>query len=164
MNNLLTIQPIVEQLLNDKQIAYLVNEDLEKERNVIEMGFKLKSGIVNTYFVIHHSIQIVEIFTYLPICVPEEKRLEVSKFLDMVEATYFIGSFQLNHNDGRLRTKSYFTHDYKGISAETIDLHLTAINLLADETFSDVLKICFGNRDAESLFSESCKRVDARMN
>jgi hypothetical protein len=164
MNQSYIIQSVIEEVLNEKQIVYSIDEDSEKERNVIHMGFNLESGIVNTYFVIHYSIQIVEFFTYLPINVPEEKRLQVSKFLDMVEATYFIGSFQLNHDDGRLRSKSYITYDKTGTSHKTIDLHLAAVNHLANETFPDVMKICFGNRDADSVFSDTFKRIDVRMN
>lgn len=164
MNQSHIIQSVIEEVLNEKQIAYSIDEDQEKERNVIHMGFSLESGIVNTYFVIHYSIQIVEFLTYLPINVPEEKRLQVSKFLDMVEATYFIGSFQLNHDDGRLRSKSYITYDNTGASHKTIDLHLAAVNHLANETFPDIMKICFGNRDADSVFSDTFKRIDVRMN
>ncbi len=164
MNQSYIIQSVIEEVLNEKQIVFSIDENSEKERNVIHMGFNLESGIVNTYFVIHYSIQIVEFFTYLPINVPEEKRLQVSKFLDMVEATYFIGSFQLNHDDGRVRSKSYITYDKNGTNHKTIDLHLAAVNHLANETFPDVMKICFGNRDAESVFSDTFKRIDVRMN
>lgn len=164
MNQQNFIQPIIEKLLADKQIVYSINEEKEKDRNVIQMGFNLESGIVNTYFVIHYSIQIVEILTYLPINVPEERRLEVSKFLDMIEATYYLGSFQMNHQDGRIRSKSNFIYDSNGISPQIIDLHLTATCQLANETFPDVMKICFGNRNAENIFSETVNRIDVRMN
>jgi hypothetical protein len=87
MNQQNFIQSIIEKLLADKQIVYTINEEKEKDRNIIQMGFNLESGIVNTYFVIHYSIEIVEILTYLPINIPEGRRLEVSKFLDMIEAT-----------------------------------------------------------------------------
>ena len=164
MNKKNIIQPIIENLLIDKQIVYTINEESEKERNVIHMGFNLESGTVNTYFVIHYSIQIVEVFTYLPINVSEESRLEVSKFLDMIETTYYLGSFQLNHEDGRVRSKSTFTYDNTGISEQIIDIHLNATCHLANETFPHIMKICFGNRDAESVFSEIVNRIDVRMN
>jgi hypothetical protein len=164
MNQSYIIQSVIEEVLTEKQIVYTISEEKDKERTVVHMGFNLESGIVNTYFVIHYSIQIVEIFTYLPVNVPEEKRLQVSKFLDMVETTYFLGSFQLNHEDGRVRSKSYFTYDQNGISQNAVDLHLTTTYHLANETFPDVMKICFGNRDAESVFSDTFKRIDVRMN
>ena len=160
MNQLNIIQPIIEDFLNENQIIYAINEEKDKERNVIHMGFNLENGIVNTYIVIHYSIQIVEIFSYLPIQVPEINRLQVAKLLDIVESNYFFGSLELNHSNGTVRSKSYFIYDENIISHKTIDLHFSIVNQLANETFPEIIKICYTNKEPEIDVLSSLNKIN----
>lgn len=160
MNQLNIIQPIIEDFLIENQINYAINEERDKERNIIHMGFNLENGIVNTYIIIHYSIQIVEIFTYLPIQVPEIKRLQVAKLLDMIESNYFFGSLELNHNNGTVRSKSYFIYDENRVSHNTIDLHFSIVNQLANETFPEIIKICYTNNEPEIDLLTSLKKIN----
>jgi hypothetical protein len=155
-------QSIIENYLNEKQILFSTNE--EDDKKVIQVGFNMEIGIVNTYFVIQSSIKIVEVFTYLPLRVPDEKKLEVSKFLDMIEQTYFMGSLQLNHEDGQIRTKSYFIYGQNEISNTLIDMHYNATFHIANSSYSEIMKICYGNHNAESIFSESINKININNN
>jgi hypothetical protein len=124
------------------------------------MGFNLENVIVNTYILIHYSIQIVEIFSYLPIQVPEINRLQVAKLLDIVESNYFFGSLELNHSNGTVRSKSYFIYDENIISHKTIDLHFSIVNQLANETFPEIIKICYTNKEPEIDVLSSLNKIN----
>jgi hypothetical protein len=156
------IQSVIENFLIEKDIRFSLNTEIDKK--IISISFNMEIGIVNTHFVIHQPIKIVEVLAYLPIRVPVEKRLEVSKFLDMIGQTFFVGNYQLNHEDGQIRCKSYFIYDENELSNTLIDMHLSATYLLANSSYSDIMKICFGNKNAETVYYDSMNKINTKNN
>jgi hypothetical protein len=156
------IKNSIENFLNEKQILFSVN--IEPDKVVISFSLNMEYGIVKTHFIIHQPIKMVEVLTYLPLRVPVENRLEVSKFLDMIGQTFFIGSFQLNHEEGQIRSRSYFIYDENELSKTVIDMHLSATYLLANSSYSDILKICFGNKNAETVYYDSINKINTKNN
>lgn len=156
------IQSVIENFLIEKDILFSLNTEIDKK--IISISFNMEIGIVNTHFVIHQPIKIVEVLAYLPIRVPVEKRLEVSKFLDMIGQTFFVGNYQLNHEDGQIRCKSYFIYDENEISNNLIDIHLSATYLLANSYYSDIMKICFGTKNAETVYYDSMNKINTKNN
>lgn len=156
------IQTIIENFLTEKDIRFSLNTEIDKK--IISISFNMEFGIVNTHFVIHQPIKVVEVLAYLPIRIPVEKKLEVSKFLDMIGQTFYIGSLQLNHEDGQIRCKSYFIYDENELSNTLIDMHLSATYLLANSSFPQLMKICFGNIDAETVYFESINKINTKNN
>lgn len=154
----------IEKFLNNKNLSYQVNENSD-ERSVIHLGFNLESGNINTFFVIHHPINVVEIISFIPFNVPKNKRSEVSKFLSMMETTYYIGGFQLNHKDGQVRTKTYFLFGEEEINQGIIEANMNiGSTFMINDTLPGIMKICYGNKDAGSVFAEISNNLDVRMN
>jgi hypothetical protein len=154
----------IEQYLKNQEFVYQIQEENE-EKSIIHLGFNLETGNINTYIVINQSVKVVEIISYLQVNVPFNKRLEVSKFLDMIQSTYYLGNFQLNHKNGQLSTKTYFVYGKEEISQGIIATNLrVGTSLMIDDSLHGIMKICFGNKDAESVFAEHTNALDVRLN
>jgi len=158
--------PIKEQLINfleSIKYTYRINLD-DDERLIIQTGVVLQSGNSDVYLRLNKKIELVEIYAYSPIKIPENRRPEVSKFFDFADSISYLGNFQLNHAEGDLRYKTYFLVGENSIDTRVItDNFFEALRQL-DRFLPSVLKITFGGIDANRAECEFTGTVDPKDN
>jgi len=160
------VVPMKEQLinfLNGLEYRFEIREDSE-ERTVIQTGISLTVGASDGYLVIHKKKSLVEILAYSPVNVPENKRSEVAKFMDIVDSISFIGNLQINHDSGIIRCKTYFRHESEMVHVEIIkDNFFEAFNIL-ERFMPGVMRIVYAGKDALTAINELFGTVNPTNN
>jgi hypothetical protein len=160
------VVPMKEQLinfLNGLEYRFEIREDSE-ERTVIQTGISLTVGASDGYIVIHNKISLVEILAYSPVNIPENKRSEVAKFMDIVDSITYVGNLQLNHVSGGVRCKTYFLHASEMVSLEIIkDNFFEAFNIL-ERYMPGIMAIVYAGKDADTVINDLLGTVNPTNN
>lgn len=97
--------PMKDQLINffnAIEYKFQIIEDSE-DKTVFKTGIILTIGNADGYLTVNHKLKLVELFAHSPLKIPKNKRMEVSKYMDLVDSITYIGNFQLNHDQGYIR-------------------------------------------------------------
>ena len=160
------VKTIVEQIqdfFTQINYKYQVLDETET-KSIIKTGIALSIGNTDGYLVIHHKLSLVEVLTYAPVHVPENKRLEVSKLFDQADLSTYIGNIHLNHETGEMRCKTYFKYSNEPIDSEIIkDNFFECFNVL-ERFVPPAMRIVYGGVSAETAFSELTGRVNPMDN
>jgi hypothetical protein len=158
--------PMKEQLINFLEhinYTYRINLD-DDERLIIQTGVVLQSGNSDVYLRFNKKLELVEIYAYSPVKIPENRRQEVGKFLDFADSISYLGNFQLNHLEGDLRYKTYFLEGENPIETRILtDNFFEALRQL-DRFLPSVMKITYGGIDANRAEFEFTGNVNPKDN
>ena len=124
------------------------------QRTVFHLGVGLNIGNSDAFVLIYPAINLVEITVVSPINIPENKRMEVAKFLDLADYITYYGNLQMNHQDGAIRCKTYFNYGKENVDLETIRFNFFGAFNMIERYASGVLRITFGGKDANSVMAE----------
>jgi len=168
MNNMRNTEiiPMKEQLINfliSLEYKFGVMEDTE-ERTVIQSGLSLEIGDADGYFVIHHKISLVEVLAYFPLNIPENKRLEVSKFMDIMDYHRYLGNLQLNHERGQVRSKTYFLYTNELVPSHIINTNYFEAFRNLENNIPSIMSIVYAGKDAETAANEYFGKVNPKNN
>ena len=149
-------QPIQSQLVNFLKGIHFNHSIVEENetRTVIRVGVVLSIGNCDSFFVINHNLKLVEFMVHTPQLVPENKRSEVAKFLNLADYHTFIGNLQMDHRDGTVRCKTHFVYDDENLNQKIIESNFYAGYNMVERYFPGIMRITYGNKDAESAFKE----------
>ena len=124
------------------------------QRTVFHLGVGLNIGNSDAFVLIYPAINLVEITVVSPINIPENKRMEVAKFLDLADYITYYGNLQMNHQDGAIRCKTYFNYGKENVDLETIRFNFFGAFNMIERYAPGVLRITFGGKDANSVMAE----------
>ena len=158
--------PMKDQLVNFLQAIEYRFEVLEdtNERTVIRSGISLSPGAADGFMVIHHHIKLVEFFAHSPVNIPENKRCEVAKYTAYVDSMSYIGNFQLNHQRGELRCKTYLRYSDEPVAQDIIrDNYFEGFTIL-ERFMPGIMSIVFAGKDADAAIREILGQVDPTNN
>ncbi len=102
----------------------------------------------------NHKLQLVEFMVHTPQRVPENKRKEVAKFLNLADHCTFVGNLQMDHSDGSVRCKTHFVYADENLNSKIISSNFYAAYNMVERYFPGIMRIIYGNKDAESAFKE----------
>lgn len=125
-----------------------------EQKIVIQTGVALTVGNSESFIVINHEFNLVEISAYSPVKVPENKRLEVAKFLDLADHVSYIGNLQLNHRDGSIRCKTYFCYGNENLEQNILSTNFFGAFNMIERYIPGVMRITYGGKDADSAIAE----------
>jgi hypothetical protein len=150
---------LTQEKLNFEKLSETENRD------VIKLGVALHSGNVDCYVVLNHEKNLVEFLCISPIKIPENKRLEVGKFFHMINSISYFGTLEVDFRDGMIRVKTCFIYNSEDhTSDETLRTYLFVGWDMYDRYFPLIMKIVFGQKDADSAFHSLFNNVDPKMN
>ena len=124
------------------------------QRTVFHLGVGLNIGNSDAFVLIYHAINLVEITVVSPNNIPENKRMEVAKFLDLADYTTYYGNLQMNHHDGTIRCKTYFHFGKAYADLATVSFNFFGAFNMIERYLPGVLRITFGGKDADSVIAE----------
>ena len=124
------------------------------QRTVFHLGVGLKIGNSDAYVIIYPAVNLVEITVVSPINIPENKRMEVAKFLDLADYITYYGNLQMNHQDGTIRCKTYFNFGQAYVDLETIRFNFFGAFNMIERYIPGVLRITYGGKVADSVMAE----------
>lgn len=158
--------------ITDQISRVLIQEKLNYERlpesenrEVIKLGVALHSGNVDCFVVLNHDKNLVEFLCISPIKVPENTRMEVAKFFQLVNSISYFGALELDFRDGMIRLKTCFIHNSEDfISDETIKTYVFVGWDMYDRHFPATMKIIYGQQDADTSFHSLFDSINPALN
>lgn len=158
--------PMKEQIANflrSIEYKFLVKEETEN-LTVIQTGVSLTVGASIGYIVIHHNLNLVEFLAYSPVHIPENKRIEVGKFVAYVDSISYIGNLQLNYQKGDLRCKTYLNYTEDPVNHVIIrDNFIEGFNCL-ERYLPSIMSIVYSGKDADAAIRDVMNQVDPTQN
>lgn len=133
-------------------------------RTIILVKVFLTIGNCDSYFIINHSQKMIEFIVQTPHVVPEKLRKEVGKFLNLADYNTFIGNLQIDHSNGLVRCKTHFVYDNEVINSKIIEANFYSGYFMVEHYYPGIMKIIYGNKDAESAFREINEIINPRDN
>ena len=158
--------PMKDQLINffnAIEFKFQIIEDSE-DKTVFKTGVILNIGNADGYLTVNHKLKLVELFAHSPLNIPENKRKEVSKYMDLVDSITYIGNFQLNHDQGDIRCKTYFQYTNEPIAKEIINDNFFEVFNLMERFMPGIMSIVYGAKDADTALNELIKRPNPTDN
>lgn len=158
--------PMKDQLINffnSIDYKFQIIEDSE-DKTVFKTGVILTIGNADGYLTVNHKLKLVELFAHSPLNIPENKRKEVSKYMDLVDSITYIGNFQLNHDQGDIRCKTYFQYTNEPIAQEIINDNFFEVFNLMERFMPGIMSIVYGAKDADTALNEIIKRPNPTDN
>jgi hypothetical protein len=158
-----TVKDQIEDFFHQINYKYQVMDETES-KTIMKTGIVLSIGNTDGYLVIHHKLDLVEVLSYAPVHVPDNKRMEVSKLFDFADGSTYIGNINLNHETGEIRCKTYFKYSNEHLDTGIInDNFFECFNVL-DRFVPAAMRIVYGGVSAETAFSEATGRVNPKAN
>lgn len=158
--------PMKDQLINffnAIEYKFQIIEDSE-DKTVFKTGVILTIGNAEGYLTVNHKLKLVELFAHSPLNIPENKRTEVSKYMDLVDSMTYIGNFQLNHGHGDIRCKTYFQYTNEPTAQEIINDNFFEVFNLMERFMPGIMSIVYGAKDADTAMNELIKRPNPTDN
>lgn len=159
----LSIVKQIEDFFKQMDYKYQLIEESDSKR-IIQTGLTLSIGNTNGFLVIYHQLSLVEVLTFAPVHVPENKRMEVSKLFDLADFSTYIGNIHVNHDTGEIRCKTYFKYSDKPLDFEIIKDNFFECFHVLERFVPAALRIVYGSANAETAFNEVIGRVNPKDN
>lgn len=120
---------------------------LDDERNTIyNLNIDLRNSQVQTFINVHHDYEYVLITTSCPITVPIIHRIAISEFITRVNRYIYIGSFQLNMEDGRIHyVASYIFNEIESESEDIFTQNLYITFRMMDRYLPGIISVIYSN-------------------
>lgn len=153
----------IEDFFKQMNYNYQLIEESDS-KSIIQTGLALTIGNTNGFLVIHHQLSLVEVLTFAPVHVPENKRMEVSKLFDLADFSTYIGNIHVNHDTGEIRCKTYFKYSDKPLDFDIIKDNFFESFHVLERFVPAAMQIVYGRVNAETAFSEVIGRVNPMDN
>jgi hypothetical protein len=159
-----SIKDQIGRLLTEDKLRYSIVRESEQQLT-FNLGMSLSSGNVDSYIDVQSEQGIIEMLTFSPVNIPENKREEVIRFFNLISQTLFFGHFELNVETGQIRVKSYLVYAMNHSLPDEIIKRCFYGNLnLMDRYFPGVLQIVYGNCTAQRAVEMIHNEIDPRLN
>jgi hypothetical protein len=154
----------ISRVLTQEKFNFNKHTDAEN-KEIIRLGMALESGNADCFVVLNHEKSLVEFLCISPIKIPENKRLEVGKFFHMINGISYFGILEVDFRDGMIRVKTCFIyHEEDFTSDETLRTYLFVGWDMYDRYFPEIMKIVYGQQDADSAFHSLFNNVNPKLN
>lgn len=159
-----SIKDQIGRLLTEDNLRFSIVRDNEKQLT-FNLGMALSSGNVDSYIDLQSEHGIVEVLTFSPVKIPENKREEIVRFFNLISQAIYFGHFELNVETGQIRVKTYliYSKDHSLPDENIKQCFYGNLNLM-DRYFPGVLQIVYGNISAQRAMELIHNEVDPRLN
>lgn len=150
-----------------KQIAKYYKEDmelnfaLEEENNRIRFSMDTDAMKEVRFMAYKENDRTMLFLTYLPMKVPEDKRLELAEYITRANYGLHVGNFEMDLSDGELRYKTTGVSDEDSMPGLEVIRRLTYVGFsMFDRYVPGVLAILYGGKTAAEAIAEAEKDLD----
>ena len=158
------IKDQIGRLLTEDKLRYSIVRESEQQLT-FNLGMSLSSGNVDSFIDVQSEQGIVEMLTFSPVNIPENKREEVIRFFNLISQTLYFGHFELNVETGQIRVKTYLIYSkHHSLPDENIKQCFYGNLNLMDRYFPGVLQIVYGNSTAQRAVEMIHNEIDPSLN
>jgi len=126
----------------------------EVKDNSIRCGIKAKNESFKIRVVVRTEKELISLYVYYPITVPEDKRREVCETITRMNYGLSFGWCEMDMNDGELRFRSFMPTDDAPFFPEQLKTILYSGVNTADRYFPAFMSVIYGNKSSEEAIKE----------
>lgn len=158
-------KPMKEQIINVlNQLKYTFTITDKGSDNLIIVPFNSSNGRIDSFTEINEGRKVIRILTFLPITIPEHRKVEVMEFITRLNHLANLGYFEFNIDNGRLSyncTFEFYPHD--NIEKYYSSNFQTSVYKL-DYYMPHILSIAYSNTSALEEFKKTQNLVNPTLN
>ena len=159
-----TVSNQVKRILTEENLQFKIAFE-EEQQIVISLGMALNSGNTDCFLDIQGDRKVIEMLTFSPVHVPENKRDEIARYLNIVAHHLSYGHFELDPENGRLRHKTYLLlPDEENLPDDLIKRSFYGNLHSMDRYFPGVMQIAYGNITAQRAIELIQNNTDPQLN
>jgi hypothetical protein len=152
------------RILNEEKLRYSIHNENDDEF-IINIGMALSEGNVDTFIIAQTTAHLIEIVTFAPLNIPENKRPEAARYCANISSHLSFGAFEINHTSGQLRSKTYLLLPESLLMSDAVFKRSFFGNLdIMDRYFSGMMQIVYGNISAQSAIEKIHNKTDPHLN
>lgn len=154
----------VTRILSEDNLRFSMTCENDLQ-TIINLGMALNSGNVDTFIDIQTDRRIIEIVTFTPINIPENKRDEIARYFNLIALSLSYGHFEIVPSTGRIRSKTYLLLPENQNSPDEMIKRCFYGNLnLMDNYFPGIMEIVYGNLTAHRVIEKIHSHIDPQLN
>jgi hypothetical protein len=154
----------VIRILSEDNLRFSIMRESDSQ-TIINLGMALNSGNVDTFIDLQTDLRLIEIVTFTPINIPENKRDEVARYFNLIALSLSYGHFEIDPSTGRFRCKTYLilTEGQNSPDEVIIRCFYSNVNVM-DKYFPGLMQIVFGNLTAKRAIEKMHSDIDPQLN
>ena len=133
--------------------SILDHQDKKKEYNVISAETVGKRATFRIRVVFKPDKELVSLYVYYPVTVPEKKRMQVCEAITRINYNMLYGWYEMDMRDGELRFRSFIPLDTAPFFPEQLKTIFYAGVSNADRYFPALMSIIHGGKTVEQAIS-----------
>lgn len=126
----------------------------EAKDNSIRSAFKGKNESFKIHVILKSEKELISLYVYFPITVPEAKRKEVCETIARMNYGLSFGWCEMDMKDGELRFRSFMPVDDAPFFPEQLKTILYSGVSAADKYFPAFMSVIYGNKSSEEAIKE----------
>ena len=147
--------------MDDLGWNYTVSERDDGARVVVTTRVNVEPVVYKTCLDINEAGRRFGIFAYAPFTVPEDKRLAVMAYLTRANYRLFLAKFELDLNDGELRSVCTAIPEDASLSIDMVRRMRQAVHDALEIYAPGILAIIYGNQTADQAWQALMDREAA---
>ena len=154
----------IKRILAEENLQFKITSENESE-TILSLGMSLNSGNVDCFIDIQDERRAIEMVSFSPVHVPENKRSEVLHYFNIVAIHLTYGHFILDLDTGRIRQKTYLLlPESENLPDEMIKRCFYGNLHTMDHFFPGVMQIVYGNLSAQRAIELIQNNTDPQLN
>jgi len=154
----------VIRILSEDNLRFSITRENDTQ-TIINLGMGLNSGNVDTFIDVQTDRRIIEVVTFTPVNIPENKRDEVARYFNLISLSLSYGHFEIDPSTGRIRSKTYLMlPENQNLPDELINRCFDGCLRIMDYYFPGIMKIVYGNLTAQRAIELVCNNTDPQLN
>lgn len=142
----------------DKVVKYLEGKAIKfeprRDESIIKTGFEGNNGTYATFFDIKEDKNLLIIYSFSSIKIPEHKRLLIAEYLTRANYGIMTGNFEMDFRDGEVRYKASVHFADSTLSDAMIENLLEKSLSTLDTYFPGLMRVTYSNESAASVIME----------
>lgn len=111
-------------------------------------------GAYDVHVTVYDPLRILCCLCVIPACVPAGRRREVAELLNRINWESMLGCMEMDMSDGEVRYRSSVDVEDGRLSTTMVHQMLSAGHHVLDRHYVAVMRVAFGDVDAEAAMSE----------
>jgi hypothetical protein len=154
----------VIRILSEDNLRFSITRENDTQ-TIINLGMSLISGNVDTFIDVQTDRRLIEVVTFTPVNIPENKRDEVARYFNLITFSLSYGHFEIDPSTGRIRSKTYLMlPENQNLPDEMIKRCFDGCLSIMDYYFPGVMKIVYGNLTAQRAIELISNNTDPQLN
>jgi len=154
----------IKRILDEENLQFKVTSENESE-TILSIGMGLNTGNVDCFIDIQDDQHAIEVVSFSPVHIPDNKRPEVLRYFNIVALHLTYGHFIMDLDTGRIRQKTYLLlPENETIPDEMIKRCFYGNLHTMDHFFPGVMQIVYGNLSAQRAIELIQNKTDPQLN